>query len=190
MKRSIFLKFSLLANPILAGAYSKEKDRPKAGIKVGKDEDRFHEKMEFSRVGSRIDTKVSTADLEGDLYVYESRTVGKGGPPLHVHPNQDEWIYVLQGEYEFQVGEERFRLKPGDSLLAPRQVKHAFSYEGEGLGKMVIVFQPAGKMEAFFHEASKGSVPLNIDDQREFFRRHDMEIVGPNWRQAEMKPKK
>src|SRR5688572_30624041 len=190
MKRSVFLKFPLLATPILTGASSKENDRPKAVIKVEKDQDRFNEKIELSRVGSRVDTKVSTKDTEGDLYIYESRTVGKGGPPLHMHPNQDEWIYVLQGEYEFQVGEERFRLKPGDSLLAPRQVKHAFSYEGEGLGKMVIVFQPAGKMEAFFHEASKQTAQLDADQQKDFFRRHDMEIVGPNLRQEEMKPKK
>jgi quercetin dioxygenase-like cupin family protein len=187
MKRSVFLKFPLLATPILTGASSKENDRPKAGIKVEKDQDRFNEKIELSRVGSRVDTKVSTKDTEGDLYIYESRTVGKGGPPLHVHPNQDEWIYILQGEYEFQVGEERYRLKAGDSLLAPRQVKHAFSYEGEGLGKMVIVFQPAGKMEAFFHEASKRTTRPTLEETKDLFRRHDMEIVGPNWREAETK---
>lgn len=190
MKRSLFIKSSILATPILADALKKFDDRPKAGIKVEKDQDRFNEKIELGRIGSRIDTKVSTKDLEGDLYIYESRTVGKGGPPLHVHPYQDEWIYVLQGEYEFQVGEDRYRLKAGDSLLAPRLVKHAFSYEGEGLGKMVIVFQPAGKMEAFFHEASKQTTRLNADEQKDFFRRHDMEIVGPNWRQEETKYKR
>ena len=162
-----------------------KKDRPKSGIKVEKDQDRFQEKIELSRAGSRIDTKVSSQDMEGDLYIYESRTVGKGGPPLHVHAHQDEWIYVLQGEYEFQVGTERYRLKAGDSLLAPRQVPHAFSYEGEGLGKMVIVFQPAGKMEAFFHEAARRTKPLTADEQKDFFRRHDLEVVGPNWRESE-----
>jgi quercetin dioxygenase-like cupin family protein len=187
MKRSVFLKFSLLTTPILTGASIKENERPKAGIKVEKDQDRFNEKIELSRVGSRVDAKVSTKDTEGDLYIYESRTVGKGGPPLHVHPNQDEWIYVLQGEYEFQVGEERYRLKAGDSLFAPRQVKHAFSYEGEGLGKMVIVFQPAGKMEAFFHESSKRTTRPTPEEQKDIFHRHDMEIVGPNWREAETK---
>lgn len=191
MKRSAFLKLSLLAGPVLTGASVENSDRPKVGIKVEKDQDRFNENIELSRVGSRIDTKVSTKDLEGDLYIYESRTTGKGGPPLHVHPYQDEWIFVVQGEYEFQVGEQRFLLKAGDSLLAPRQVQHAFTYAGEGLGKMIIVFQPAGKMEAFFHESSKKRTTRpTLEEQKELFRKHDMEIVGPTLLETETKSQK
>jgi quercetin dioxygenase-like cupin family protein len=108
---------------------------------------------------------------------------------LHVHPHQDEWIYVLEGTYEFQVGQERYPLKAGDSLLAPRQVPHAFTYTGEGLGKMLIVFQPAGKIEAFFHEAAKQTRRLTEAEQKAFFRRHDLEIVGPMLGQEETKYK-
>ncbi|TME11860.1 MAG: cupin domain-containing protein [Chloroflexi bacterium] len=32
---------------------------------------------------------------------------------------RDEWFYVLEGEFQFEVGADRFRLQPGDSLLAP-----------------------------------------------------------------------
>ncbi len=72
MKRRLFLQLPLVAAPIAADAKPKRKDRPKKGIKVDKDQDRFNEKIELSRVGSRIDAKVATQDCEGDLYIYES----------------------------------------------------------------------------------------------------------------------
>jgi len=46
------------------------------------------------------------------------------GAPLHVHHEQDEWIYVMTGEFVAEVGGERMRLKPGDSLLMPMKVPH------------------------------------------------------------------
>jgi quercetin dioxygenase-like cupin family protein len=181
MNRRLFLQFPLVAAPLSLEAKRPRKNRPKKGIKVQKDKDRNNESLELGRVGSRIDSKVSSEDSDKDLYIYESRTVGKGGPPLHIHPHQDEWIYVLQGKYVFQVGEETFQLEAGDSLFAPRNVPHAFTYEGEGLGKMIIVFQPAGKMEAFFLEAHQIATlkkQLTLAEQKDMWRRHDMELVG------------
>jgi hypothetical protein len=43
----------------------------------------------------------------------------------------------------------------GDSILALRQVPHTFAHVGDGAGKMITAFQPAGSMEAFFREQSK-----------------------------------
>jgi mannose-6-phosphate isomerase-like protein (cupin superfamily) len=43
-----------------------------------------------------------------------------GAPRFHVHHEQDEWIYVMTGEFVAKVGGERMRLKAGDSLLMPR----------------------------------------------------------------------
>ena len=62
---------------------------------------------------------------------------------------------MMEGEYVFEVGQERMRLRPGDSLLAPRRVPHVWAYVGETPGKILIGFQPAGKMETFFQEAAK-----------------------------------
>ena len=41
----------------------------------------------------------------------------KVGPALHLHTDYDEWFFVREGEFKFQVGEDTLRLKPGDSLL-------------------------------------------------------------------------
>lgn len=192
MNRRLFLQFPFVAAPLALHATQRQKGRPKKGIKVEKDKDRNNENLELSRVGSRIDTKVSSKDSEKDLFIYESRALAKGGPPLHVHPHQDEWIYVLQGKYIFQVGKEIFPLEAGDSLFAPREVPHGFTYAGEGLGKLIIVFQPAGKMEAFFHEAhenAKLKKQLTAVEESEMYRRHDMELLEPRQQVEEPKNK-
>jgi len=189
MNRRLFLQFPLVAVPLALETSQQQKDRPEKGIKVDKDKDRFNENIELGRIGSRIDTKVSSKDCEGDLYIYEGRTAGKGGPPLHIHPHQDEWIHIVQGKYRWQVGEEKFQLQAGDSLLAPRNIPHAFTLEGEEMGKMMIVFQPAGKMEAFFHEVTKQTRKPTPEEEKDLYHRHEMEIVGPALAVSELKYK-
>jgi len=68
-----------------------------------------------------IDFKVSGSDTDGDLFVIENTNDAKGGPPRHLHHEQEEWFYVVDGEYVAEVGEERYRLGPGDSVFAPRE---------------------------------------------------------------------
>ena len=86
---------------------------------VGADEDRFgeHHSLGFST----IRFKVATGDSGGSVFVIEHEHLLKGGPPLHVHFHQDEWFYVMEGEVLFQVGSERKRLGPGESVLGPRR---------------------------------------------------------------------
>jgi mannose-6-phosphate isomerase-like protein (cupin superfamily) len=78
--------------------------------------DRFRGKREV--FGSRvIDLKVSAQDTNGGLSVTEIIDVEKGGPARHLHHEQEEWFYVLQGEYVIEVGEERYELGPGDCVF-------------------------------------------------------------------------
>lgn len=76
-----------------------------------------------------------------------------------------------------EVGEQRQRLRPGDSLLAPRQVPHVWAYTGGGLGRILIAFTPPGKMEAFFREVTQADAmpPQNPA----LWLAHGMELLGP-----------
>ena len=96
-----------------------------------------------------------------DLLGLENTFHAKGGPPRHRHLAQDEWFYVVEGEFELEVGDPRFRLLPGDSVFAPRQVPHVWAHIGNGRGRMLIVFTPAGQMEAFFRVMTpQNAMPL------------------------------
>jgi mannose-6-phosphate isomerase-like protein (cupin superfamily) len=130
--------------------------------------------------GSRvIDVKVSAQDTNGGLCVTEIIDAEKGGPARHLHHEQEEWFYVVEGEYAIEVGEERYELGPGDSVLAPRQVAHAWAHVGEGAGRLIAALQPAGEIEAFFDElAMLGSAPEREALSR-VFSSHGLELVGP-----------
>ena len=125
---------------------------------------------------SAVDFKVSAQD-SGGLFILENTFHEKGGPARHLHHDQDEWFYAVEGEFIVEVGQERFRLKPGDSLLAPREVPHVWAYIGDTRGRMLIVFMPAGKMEAFFREVTKANAMPPQDPA--LWRAHGMELLGP-----------
>jgi mannose-6-phosphate isomerase-like protein (cupin superfamily) len=144
------------------------------GIPVGAGEDRFSKAVLF--INGRFDCKVSAKDTNGELCIYDTMRTEKGGPPLHVHHAQDEWFFVREGEFIFQVGEDTFRLKAGDSLFAPRKVPHALANVSD-TGKLMIAYQPAGTIEQFFQEGSRVKDPTPAVLQ-ELFRAHAMEIVG------------
>jgi quercetin dioxygenase-like cupin family protein len=103
----------------------------------------------------------------------------KGGPPLHIHRSQDEWFYVIQSEFIAQVGDERFQLSPGDSIFGPRQIPHTFAHVGDGEGKMIVAYQPAGSMEDFFREQSKLNGTPSPEETQRMYRAHGLELVGP-----------
>lgn len=125
---------------------------------------------------SSIAFKVTPEDGQNVL-ILENIFHATGGPPRHLHCDQDEWFYVVAGEFLFEVGEERFRLDPGDSLLAPRHLPHVWAHVGAEVGKILIVFMPAGQMEAFFREVTKANAMPPQDP--ELWRAHGMELLGP-----------
>src|SRR5215217_7501965 len=130
--------------------------------------------------GSRvIDLKVSAQDTNGGLSITEIIDTHKGRPARHLHHEQEEWFYVVEGAYVIEVGEERYELGPGDSVLAPRKVAHGWAHVGEGTGRLIAALQPAGEIEAFFDELAKlGSSPKR-EELRRAFSSHGLELTGP-----------
>ncbi len=171
-----------LAAPLLASCGSVPRatlaHRRHAGALVRAGQDRTgHSRNVFG--GLRIDAKVLPADTLRDLYIIEHKDEAKGGPPRHVHHEQDEWFYVLEGAYRIDIGEERFDLGPGDSVFAPREVPHVWAHVNDGEGKLIIVFQPAGQMESFLGAlAEMGSAPAP-EEMASLFSSHGMTMLGP-----------
>jgi mannose-6-phosphate isomerase-like protein (cupin superfamily) len=130
--------------------------------------------------GDTFLTKVSTTDSDGDMYVYESTRSKEGGPNHHYHFSQDEWWYVLQGEFLIKIGDTTYQAKAGDSVFGPRMIPHSFAKIGEGEGRLLQFFQPAGKMEEFFTKVSEGAAKgLTEAEQDKFREDHGFKRVGP-----------
>ena len=179
MPRRTFLQ-GALALPLVGASVTsvRPEGAERHGFRVGSDQDRFGERRKVFGF-LPIDVKVAGVDTDGGLLILEQIDERKGGPPRHTHAGQDEWFHVVSGSYVVEVGEERFELGEGDSVLAPRGVPHVWAHVGEGTGRMLIGFQPAGQMEAFFAEATRlDGIPKGPDLVR-LFREHGMELVGP-----------
>jgi mannose-6-phosphate isomerase-like protein (cupin superfamily) len=180
MKRKLFLQFPLVAAALSIEAKKHLLQQPSKGFKIEAGKDRFDDTISF--MGGKFDCKVSAKDTNGALCIYDTVRLEKGGPGLHYHLQQDEWFHVKKGEFKVQVGNETFHLKEGDSAFGPRMVPHAFAKINEGEAHLIVLFQPAGTMEEFFHEAGKinKSVSMNFEKEfKELSRKHGMEVVGP-----------
>ena len=125
---------------------------------------------------STLTYKVAGSD-SSELFIAENLMHAKGGPPRHIHLLQDEWFFIRQGEFILEVGGERFMGKPGDSYWGPRGVPHQWAYTGGTGGSILFIFNPPGKMEAFFQELANLTSMAPTD--REFWRKYEMELVGP-----------
>jgi quercetin 2,3-dioxygenase len=173
MERRTFLEGAFF--PLIALGESSAPQGSARSVRVEHGMDRFNQQRTIAGA-NQIAYKVSGQDTNGGLFLFEQVSLRKGGPPRHLHRGQEEWFYVMEGEYVFEVGQERMRLRPGDSLLAPRQVPHVWAYVREAAGKVLIGFQPAGKMETFFQEAAKIS---DFAADERLYRACEMESVGP-----------
>jgi DNA-binding transcriptional MerR regulator/quercetin dioxygenase-like cupin family protein len=153
-----------------------------AGFSVAAGKDRFGEHVKLGGV-EPVDCKVSAQDTGGAMCVFEF-TGGSGGP-RHLHYDQDEWIYIIDGEFEFQVGKKRFRAGTRECVFIPRKVAHAWACTNDKPGKIINVYQPAGKMEEFFREVGRFTgAPaihevLSLDELHQLFDTHGMDLLGP-----------
>lgn len=106
----------------------------------------------LSPVGGEIIHKVRGEQSGGGISVFESHIPPGEGPPLHVHANEEETLYVLEGSFRFRLGEEIAAAPAGSLMFVPRGVPHTWQNAGEEPGRLLIVFTPAG-MERFFDRA-------------------------------------
>ena len=156
-----------------------KKFRVKNGFKVDSGKDRVGKSISLFE-GDTFDCKVSAKDTDGDIYVFESRRMKEGGPTHHYHFEQDEWWYVLQGEFLIKVGDVTHHAKKGDSVFGPRMIPHSFAKIGTEEGKLLMFFQPAGRMEEFFNKLSQGVAKNMTEAEQDKFREeHGFKRVGP-----------
>lgn len=184
MNRHTFLKAFLAAGTFLIAPFatiakvSARKNADK-GIRVNAGKDRFDKPIVLLE-GDTFYTKVATNDSEGNVFVFESTREKEGGPAYHLHYDQDEFWYILKGTFLFKVGGETFTAKEGDTVFGPRNVPHAFSKVGEGQAKLLMFYQPAGKMEDMFKKISEGVTKKMTEEEQDQFRHeHGIKRVGP-----------
>lgn len=85
----------------------------------------------------------------------------KGGePPAHLHRNEQETFYILEGEIRYHIGEKKFIAKEGDVVFIHKGVPHQFKLVTE-TAKAMLLITPSG-LESFFKEFSIPAQSLEL----------------------------
>lgn len=124
-----------------------------------------------------IRTHVASEETGGRLAVVEARVLAGHEPPRHVHGNEDEVVYVLDGALTFEVGEERRRASAGTCVFLPRGVEHCYALESSA-ARLLFLVAPAG-IERFFGELTGSQDGLDAEHLITVAARYGVTITGP-----------
>jgi quercetin dioxygenase-like cupin family protein len=112
---------------------------------------------------------VTGEETGGAYFAMEAWVPPGGGPPPHIHRNEDETFYIVEGTCDFRLDDEVVTAGPGDFVNIPRGRVHCFHNAGAEPARLILTFTPAN-MEHFFEETlervTDPSQPLpdNLDE--------------------------
>lgn len=134
--------------------------------------------------GGTFTWKVTGEQSDGAFLLLEDRMVRNKVTPLHLHPEQGEAIYVLEGELLVHSDGEEHRVGPGGLYYAPPGLPHAFMVTSETAH--VLVTLAPGSGEQFYRDAGEPATAANAGKPADFDllravaeRSPSIEILGP-----------
>ena len=137
--------------------------------------------------GGLATIKADGSDTGGRVLVTEQFVPRGGGSPLHVHHNEDEWFYVLEGELTIWVGGKTIVAPAGSFVFGPRDVPHTFLVSSEQ-ARFLLVTEPSG-FEGFIRALAVAAAspeippaptaPPDMAPVLAAAAEHGLEILGP-----------
>ena len=141
----------------------------------------------FWLLGMLQTIKIGRDDTDGQYGLVEILVPAGVGSPWHVHPEEDEWFYVLEGELTVWVADTQVSLTAGSFAYGPKGVPHTFYAEAGG-ARALVGFAPM-QFEGFQREVGQPApervVPPPADSPPDvpalipIAKRHGFEILGP-----------
>jgi quercetin dioxygenase-like cupin family protein len=129
--------------------------------------------------GGPLSFKARGEQTNGTLTAVENVVAPGDGPPLHVHANEDEAWYILDGRFRFQLDEEIASAPAGAFVFVPRGTRHCFQNIGDEPARILVLFTPAG-MERFFDRFAALPAEAVVPEAfRTIGAEVDMDVVGP-----------
>lgn len=104
--------------------------------------------------GARMNIKVFSAETGGAYSLMETVLPPGGTVPLHIHEDEDENNFILEGELSMRIGDAVYMAKAGSYVVAPRGITQHFHNAGNEPCRFLTTFTPGGA-EGFFKEAGE-----------------------------------
>lgn len=130
-------------------------------------------------LGGPLSLKIRAEDTGGALAAFESVAAPGEGPPLHLHQEQDEILYVLEGTLRVRLGDKVRDAPAGTFVFIPKQSVHTWQNVGREPARILVIVAPAG-LERFFERFA--ALPADVSPAeafREYGPEVGMKILGP-----------
>lgn len=132
-------------------------------------------------LGSRVWPRADAARTGDVLGLIEQLVPPGHGSPYHIHHDEDEAFYVLEGAIRFFSEGRSWVLGSGGFAFLPRGIPHGFRTEGDVPSRSLLLALPGG-FEGFVAELSSVEPPAGPPDMGALMAaasRHGLEILGP-----------
>jgi quercetin dioxygenase-like cupin family protein len=118
---------------------------------------------------------------DGSFSIVEATEPLGGGAPLHVHHEEAEGFYILDGTVELTCGEQTVTAHAGDFVYTPKHVPHKYVVVGDKPARLLLLFSRPG-FENFFAEGGSPidqppAGPPNPDALRSLVEKYGMELL-------------
>lgn len=96
--------------------------------------------------------------------------------PVHIHPTQDEFILVQEGELDLKLDGEWTKAKAGDLVRMPMGVPHGYFNKSDKPCRALFWVSPAGKLKELFDELHNMT---DVDAVVRVSAEHDVDFLPP-----------
>ena len=109
-------------------------------------------------LGDLVTYRISSEQSSGASSLFEVVVQPQGGPPPHIQHREDEWTYVLEGEFELLYGDRTISGSSGSLVYVPRGTLHTYKNVGQDPGRLLVGQTPARSLQGFFEEIGEEAV--------------------------------
>jgi quercetin dioxygenase-like cupin family protein len=134
-----------------------------------------------------LSTTKATGEQTGGAFGLVEQLIPAGfASPYHVHRDEDESFYVLEGEATFICDGQELKARSGTYIFGPRGIPHGFRVEGSAPARMLFLATPSG-FERFVEEVGEPAKeltlpppqPPDMEKLMTLAEKHHIEILGP-----------
>lgn len=130
--------------------------------------------------GLGVHFKIGGRETGGLLAIVEHPIDAGRLVPPHIHHNEDEYSYVLEGRIGARIGDQILEAGPGSYVIKPRNIPHTFWNVGPEPARLIEIITPSG-FDLFFHELGDLVVTTSPDEfpirRAELGKRYDQDFV-------------
>jgi quercetin dioxygenase-like cupin family protein len=128
----------------------------------------------MGRAADVVEILATRERTQGAFGIFRIEIAPQSGPPAHIHRGEDEFFYVLNGQFQFKLGEQLVDAPAGSFIFLPRDHIHTFQNIGAEAGLLLVGVTPAGLEHLFVDRQG-----VNAETEQALFKKYGIEVVGP-----------